>query len=288
MSERKLGQMRRPPSIPAVAVATAFFLCVALACAGPAAPTPAAAVLRLSGSTSAQRVAESLATTYLEQHANVVFRLTMLNSQQGIETVDGGQADIAFVSRQLRDDEMLYGDAGQDRLHTVLIGQGGIALIVNADNPIVELSTDQIKVIYTGDIWNWEAFGGPREEIELLIREEGSGTRVEFDQRIIGDAGITSRAIIMPSSQAAVAFVHNHPQAIGYVSLQEVSAGTRALRIDGVALSRESIAQRTYPLAQSLYLVTKPDLSAEAQDFMSFVTGQEGRSIVSREYVPIQ
>ena len=288
MSSQESGLSQRVSYTLVFVAAVAFSLCTVLACARPTETPPVETLLRVSGSTSAQRLAEVLASAYMERNPGVTLQVKMLNSQQGIEAVESGRADVAFISRELRDDEARYPDTRQKRFRATLIAKGGIAVVVSTDNPVAELSTTQIEAIYTGEVWSWGSFGGPDEEIEVLIREEGSGTRAIFDRIVLGSTAITPRAIIMPSSQSVVTFVRHHPNAIGYVSVGEIGPGTRALRINGIAPSQESVSEDIYPLVHPLFVLTKANPPAEVQAFLRFVTGREGTAIIAREYAPVR
>jgi len=243
--------------------------------------------IRICGSSSMATLLDELTGAYIEAHPHVTFQTLILNSREGLRAVLQGEADIGLVARPLRDTELLDSDTGERRLSTTVIALDGIAIVVNAANPVEDLSLAEIRSIYTGDTWNWSGLGGSSGEIAVVTREEGSGTREVFQEDILQGGRLTPRAIIMPSAEAVARYVEEHPEAIGYLSVAYSTEGIKTLSIAGVSPEEKATQSGRqsgqYPLVRPFYLVTTAKPQSEIQAFIYFVTGRTGQAIVQRD-----
>jgi len=243
--------------------------------------------IRICGSSSMATLLDELTGAYIEAHPHVTFQTLILNSREGLRAVLQGEADIGLVARPLRDTELLDSDTGERRLSTTVIALDDIAIVVNATNPVEDLSLAEIRSIYTGDTWNWSSLRGPSGEIAVVTREEGSGTREVFQEDILQGGRLTPRAIIMPSAEAVARYVEEHPEAIGYLSVAYSTEGIKTLSIAGVSPEEKATQSGRqsgqYPLVRPFYLVTTAKPQSEIQAFIYFVTGRTGQAIVQRD-----
>ncbi len=241
----------------------------------------------VAGSTSVQPLVQELADVFSEMEEDVEIDVQGGGSTAGIEAVISGVADIGTVSRELSNEEKAYGLA----LH--LIAVDGIAVIVNPNNPVSDLAKDQIARIYKGEIKNWKEVGGPDMEILVVQREASSGTREAFEELIglkkkEGDKTVSmvrSDALIADSNGVVQTQISTKKNAIGYMSLGMVDSTVKTLKIDGVEPSAGNIGNKTYSLWRPFLLLTKGELSPEAQAFIDFIKSEEGQKIVSRNYI---
>ena len=239
--------------------------------------------IRISGSSSLAGPIGEVAAAYREQNPHVTFRTSVLNSEEGLRAVLRGEADVGLVARPLSETEIRSADTGAPRVAVFPMGHDAVAVVVNAANPVVDLSLAQLRSIFTGETWTWPDVGGAAGEIAVVTREEGSGTRDVFEATVLKETHLTPRAIVMPSTEAVAFYVSEHPHAIGYLSADCGVEGTRVLSLGGVLPDASSIGDGRYPLVRPLYLVTAVAAPAEVRDFVSFASGPEGQAIVRRE-----
>jgi phosphate transport system substrate-binding protein len=173
------------------------------------------------------------------------------------------------------------------------IGQDGIAVIVHPENDVESLTTAQLRDIYQGWTGNWSEVGGVDRPITVFSREDGSGTRAEFESLVMGDRRTTRTAQLVPSSAAAMTAVAREPGGIGYVSMSYLDERVRALPINDVQPTAENVLNSTYPLRSFLYIVglREPDGSepddAHYRAFIGWVQSAEGQAVVARRYAPL-
>lgn len=240
--------------------------------------------IQIAGSTSVQPVAEKLAEAYSQKYPNVKITVQGGGSSVGIKSAQDGTADIGTSSKELKPEEK----AG---LSEFLIGKDGIVIVVNTKNTAVsDLTEDQVKDIFSGKITNWKEVGGSDETINVITREEGSGTRGAFEDIIMGkETKIKGDAIVQGSSEAAKQTVAQDPNAIGYVSLAHLSPDVKALKIGGVEPSAQTVLDGTYEVQRPFLFLTKGEPTGAIKAFIDWVLSPEGQEIVkSEKVVPVK
>ena len=226
------------------------------------------------GSTSMEKVINSLGESFMAMNKDVKFTYNPTGSGSGIQAVSEDRCDIGLSSRALKDDEKASG------LVETVVALDGIAIVVNPENPVSDLDIDTIAKIYTGEITNWKEVGGEDMEIYVVGREDGSGTRDAFES-VTGVGENAKYASMQTSTGAAKTTVATTPGAIGYVSFDSVDDTVKALKVGGVAISDATIKDGTYTLQRPFVMVTKEGttLSDAAQAFLDFVLSDEGQAI---------
>lgn len=233
--------------------------------------------LEMAGSTSMESLLEGLSGAYSDRYDYVSMDIKARGTRLGLDALRDGEVDIAMVSRGLAPDE-------QEGLDTEVIAYDAIAILVSDQNPVDSLTSAQVRDIFGGRILLWSEVGGEEADIQVLSREDGSGTRDAFEAAIMGGDPVTSMAIVVPGSSAVGALVAENPLAIGYSSSAGVPLGARALRLDGVELSLEAVALGRYPLIRPFILATREDPDQEVEAFIDFVLGPAGQVIVGRRF----
>ena len=228
------------------------------------------------GSTSMSSVIGALGEAFENDNPGVTFTYNPTGSGSGITAVSEGRCDIGLSSRALKDEETASGLVG------TVLALDGIAIIVNNENPVSDLDTETIAKIYTGEITNWSEVGGNDGEIVLIGREAGSGTRDGFES-ITGTEGKCQYRQELTSTGDVITTVSTNPNAIGYASLSSVKDTVKALTINGVAPTEETVKDGTYVIQRPFVLVTKADtaLSETAQKFFDYITSSDAASIIS-------
>jgi len=248
-------------------------LCLMSACNG----RQAASVV-IAGSTSVQPYAEILAEEYAILYPDKAIDVLGGGSSAGITAVESEIADIGMSSRSLKESEW--------HLWKVEIAKDGLAIIVNPDNSISDLTREQIRGIYTGEITNWSELGGADARIHVIAREEGSGTRSAFEEMVMDDRRITPKAIVMNTNGAVRQLVVGDPYSIGFLSLGLIDIGERpvkALQLNGVAATRENVVAGVYPLYRSFLFVATEEPSGPSAQFIEFIFSPRGRQVLEDE-----
>lgn len=230
-----------------------------------------------NGSTSMEKVIGILSEQFMADNKDVTVTYDATGSGTGIEAAANGSCDIGLASRNLKDAEKEKG------LVATTVALDGIAIIVNENCPVDDLSVEQIAAIFTGEITDWAQFGG-KGEIACIGREAGSGTRDGFES-ITKTADKCVLAQELTSTGAVIAAVQNSENAIGYASFASVEGqnGIKILTVAGVACSAENILNGSYVIQRPFNLVTKGDgkLSDAAQAFLDYMTSKEASELIT-------
>lgn len=228
------------------------------------------------GSTSMEKVIGALGESFMEANSGTTFTYNPTGSGSGIQAVSEGRCDIGLSSRALKDDEKASG------LKETIVALDGIAIIVNPQNPVKDLSLEQIAKIYTGEITNWKDVGGEDAEIVRIGREAGSGTRDGFES-ITETKDARQYRQELTSTGDVITTVSQNPNAIGYASLAAIKDSVKALTVNGVAPTEATVKDGTYLVQRPFVLVTKEGaaLSETAQKFFDFATSADAASIIS-------
>ena len=243
-------------------------VCVLTACGGNK------EAVTTDGSTSMNKVIGALGEAF-QSDSGITVTYNATGSGAGIQAVLEGRCDIGLASRDLKDEEKAKG------LEGTVLAYDGIAIIVNPENPVNDLDLKTIAKIYTGEIKNWKEIGGNDAEIVLIGREAGSGTRDGFESITDTEDKCAYRQELT-STGDVITTVASNPNAIGYASLASVKDTVKALTVDGVVPSEETIKNGSYVVQRPFVLVTKTDvtLSESAQSFFNFITSEAAQEII--------
>ena len=230
-----------------------------------------------NGSTSMEKVIGVLSEQFMADNSGVTVSYDPTGSGTGIEAAKNGTCDIGLSSRALKDEEKESG------LQETIVALDGIAVIVNANSKVADLTVEQIAKIFTGEITDWSEVGGDAGAISCIGREAGSGTRDGFES-ITGTEDTCVLAQELTSTGAVIEAVAGNPNAIGYASLSAVEGKdtVKALTVGGVACSEETVLDGSYAIQRPFVLVTKADstLSAQAQAFFDFATSTDASDLI--------
>jgi len=321
------------------------------ACTSAAVATPTPVTIELAGSTAATPVLQDLAAAFNHRHPHVVFALRGGGSTLGEEWVRAGDLDLAAST--LLPPEMRQPQSGQPSeldsptaappsavvsaptsastteadaaLMRIPIAVDGLAIVVHPSNPVSSLTSAQLRDLYNGEILNWRTLGGIDAEVLLVSRENGSGARVLFEERIMGGAAVSLTAIVMPTHADVAAHVADHPNAIGYVSQAFVADAqngdardvapsgaisatgaltgsaraalgrttrlthpVRIVAVAGILPTSQNLLEQQYVLVHPLYLVSRGQPKGWMAQFIDFVLSPAGQEIVSRYHAPVR
>ncbi len=259
-----------------------IFLVMLLLSACNALTAPASSLtLGLSVPTSTEPMLREMAGAFTSQRPDTLVNVQVANTTLSLEALARGEVAIAAAS-------WLPTDLARDWLATP-IAWDGVAIVVHRNNPVAGVTLLQLRQIFAGWAFRWQDVGAPPADdeadlIQVISREDGAGTRAVFEPRVMGDETVTLTALVLPNSRAVVDYVASHVEAVGYVSMAEVDARVRALAIEGVAPTPETVRAGAYHLAHPLYLVTRGAADASARAFVDFAVGPAGQSLISQRY----
>jgi phosphate transport system substrate-binding protein len=236
--------------------------------------------ITVAGSTSVEPFAELLAEEYMSRHSESHIYVQGGGSTAGIEAAMTRAANIGMSSRNLIGDEK--------RLYAVTIAKDAIAVIVYPTSPINNLSLEKIREIFSGKIANWKELGGPDHPIDVVTREEGSGTRESFQKFVMGKEDISLGALVQDSNGAVRQVVASNQHSIGYISLGLVNDQVKALKISGVEPSLADIDNGKYKLVRPFLFVFKEEPTGQAKSFLEFVLSPVAQKLLLKEgLVPV-
>ena len=229
------------------------------------------------GSTSMEKVIGALSESYMAANKDVTVNYNPTGSGAGITAVQEGTCDIGLSSRALKDEEKAAG------LKETVLAYDGIAIIVHPDNPVSDLSIEQIAKLYTGEITNWKDVGGSDAEVVLIGREAASGTRDGFES-ITGTKDKCQYRQELTSTGDVITAVSQNPDAIGYASLASIKDSVKALNVDGVTPSEATVKDGSYKVQRPFVLVTMEgkELSPAAQAFFDYAVSSDAASIIAK------
>lgn len=254
------------------------------ASAAPAASAPAATAapaatdlsgkVTTGGSTSMEKVIGALQEAFMEQNSGVDVTYDPTGSGAGITGAQEGSLDIGLSSRALKD--------GETGVSATVIALDGIGIIVNNANTVEDLTTDQIAAIATGEVTNWKEVGGPDAEIVMIGREAGSGTRDGFES-ILKVSDQCKYAQELTATGAVIAAVQANENAIGYASLAALDDSVKALKVNGIDCTEETVKDGSYTVQRPFVFVTKDgaEQTPAVKAFIDFAASADAASLIS-------
>lgn len=219
----------------------------------------------------------------------------------GFASLLNNTCDIAMASRQAEEKEINLAKEKNIVYKEFIVGLDGLAVLVNKDNPVNNLTMEQLRDIFMAKITNWKEVGGENRPIVLLSRESNSGTHMFFKENVIrlGDEKnkdeFSPKALLMPSSQAIVDEIYQNPNAVGYAGIGFISDQIKALNIsakdsnDFIYPTIENVKEGIYPISRPLYLYTNGEPKGIVKDFIDYALSEEGQQVVVETFfVPIR
>lgn len=292
------------------------------ACASTAVATPRPVLITIGGATAMQPVLQALTAEYTRRHPNILFTISGGGSTLGEEMALARRVNLGASTLFPPDEPTPV----QRTLTRVPIGVDGLAIVVHNRNMVEGLTTAQLRGLYNGTILDWAEVGGEAGEVLLVSREDGSGARIFFEDKVMQGEPVSLTAVVMPTSQDVVDYIAKTPNAIGYVSRgllmgQEGGAAARTpipsnvitesttpmpgetptvgvtptpglrvrmVPVDGELPTLTALRTRAYPLIQPLYLVSRGQTTGNVRQFVDFVLSPPGQTIVRRYHLPVR
>jgi phosphate transport system substrate-binding protein len=234
--------------------------------------------ITMVGSTSMEKLALAVAEDFMNKNGDVTITAEFVGSGAGVEAVTNGTADIGNASRGLKEEEKANGVVEN------IVAIDGIAVIINKNNTVTNVTKDQLIGIYTGTITNWSELSGKDSPIVVIGRESGSGTRGAFEE-ILKIEDTCAYANELDNTGAVMAQVAATEGAVGYVSLDVVNDTVTALDFDAVAANADNVKSGSYTLSRPFVMATKGEINEQSellQAFFSYLKSDEGKAIIAK------
>lgn len=234
----------------------------------------------IAGSTSVQPFVEKVAEHFMEENPGITVNVQGGGSTAGVQATMNGTCDIGASSRNLKPSER--------GLRTILIALDGIAVILHKDNPLEDLTVEQVRGIFTGKISNWRELGGLDKEIIPVTREEGSGTRVSFEDMIMGGEAISDACLVQDSNGAVREIIATTLQGVGYISIGLVDDREKAVAINGIQPTLANLVTEKYRFSRPFLFLMREEPRGHCKRFIDYVLSSEGQQILgSSGLIPI-
>jgi phosphate transport system substrate-binding protein len=258
------------------------------------APAVSQAAVTVKGSDTMVILAQRWAENYMKKNTGKKVQVTGGGSGTGIAALINGTTEIANSSRPIKGDEKAK---VRDRFNTlpaeIAVAKDGVALYANEANGVMQLTVEQLKAIYQGDVTNWKAVGGADAPIVIYSRENSSGTYVFFKDNVLKGEDFAASAQTLPGTAAVVNAVSKEKNAIGYGGAA-YAKGVKEIMVVGkdgkpYAPNADNVKSGKYPLSRPLFMYTRSAPSGEAKEFIDFCLSAEGQAIVTQVgYFPVK
>ncbi|MFA6217817.1 MAG: phosphate ABC transporter substrate-binding protein [Candidatus Omnitrophota bacterium] len=237
----------------------------------------------VEGSTTVLPIAQKAAEVFMNSNPGVDISVRGGGSGVGIASLIDGSCDIGDSSRPIKDTELDKAVSNNRSLKANVIAMDGICVIVHPSNAVSALSKQQVKDIFKGSISNWQKLGGPDEKIVAVSRDSSSGTFEAFGTLVLDGEKVRSDALMQASNQAVASTVSRTPGAIGYVGLGYLTASVKAVDVDGVKASKETVLSGKYPIGRPLFMYTNGAPKGLVKQFIDYILSKEGQKLVEEE-----
>lgn len=238
----------------------------------------------IAGGTAHIPVMKEAARRIMQANPDIRISIAAGGSGVGVQQVGEGLADIGNTGRALSAEE-----AGKFGLKSFAFALDGVAVAVHPANTVANLTTAQVQEIFAGRLKNWKATGGRDSPIHIYTRDEASGTREIFWEKLLKQGAIADTANVVVSNGAMKSALAGDPDGIGYVSIGHLDSTLKAPMLDGIAPTQDNARSGKYPIVRNLYMNTKGTPQGLTSAFINYVMGREGAELTAAAgYLPLR
>ncbi len=261
---------------------------LALACA--AAPLAQAADININGSTTVLPIMQKVGEAYMAEFPGTAISLSGGGSGNGIKALVDGLTNIAMSSRQIKSGEVEQAKANKVEPVETIVAVDALVPVLHPSNKVDNLSIDQLRGIYKGDIKNWKEVGGEDARIVVVSRDTSSGTYETWESMIMKGERVAPSALLQASNGAVVQAVSKNKNAIGYIGFGYLDPSTKAAHVNGLTATPENALSKTWPIARELYLYTNGAPADEIKSLIDYLLDQnKGQKLVKEVgFIPLQ
>jgi len=245
--------------------------------------------ISINGSTTVLPIAQKAAETFMKEHPDVAISISGGGSGNGIKALIDKTTDIANSSRAIQPKEMDQAKEKGASPVEFIVAFDCIVPVVHPTNPLKDITLDQLKGIYKGEIKNWKEIGGPDKPIVIISRDTSSGTYEVWEEKVMKKERVFPGALLQASNGAIVQAVSNNPNAIGYIGVGYAEKTVKLLSVNGIVGTKETTLNKTFPISRPLYMYTPVPAAGDVKNFLDFVMSDKGQKLVEAEgFIPLK
>ena len=245
--------------------------------------------ISINGSTTVLPIAQKAAEAFMKEHPEVAISISGGGSGNGIKALIDKTTDIANSSRAIQPKEIdLAKEKGANPVEFI-VAFDCIVPIVHPTNPLKDITLDQLKGLYKGDIRNWKEIGGADKPVVIISRDTSSGTYEVWEEKVMKKERVFPGALLQASNGAVVQAVSNNPNAIGYIGVGYGDKSVKLISVNSIVGSKQTTLDKTFPISRPLYMYTPVPAAGDVKNFLDFVISDKGQKLVEAEgFIPLK
>jgi len=245
--------------------------------------------ISINGSTTVLPIAQKAAEAFMKEHPDVAISISGGGSGNGIKALIDKTTDIANSSRAIQPKEMDQAKEKGANPVEFIVAFDCIVPIVHPTNPLKNITLDQLKGLYKGDIKNWKEIGGEDKPVVIISRDTSSGTYEVWEEKVMKKERVFPGALLQASNGAVVQAVSNNPNAIGYIGVGYGDKSVKLLSVNSIVGSKQTTLDKTFPISRPLYMYTPVPAAGDVKNFLDFVISDKGQKLVEAEgFIPLK
>lgn len=245
--------------------------------------------ITMTGSTTVLPIAQRIAEVFMSIYPEVQISVRGGGSGVGITALIEGRTDIANSSRKIKEEEIKSGREKGIMIKEIEIAKDGIVIVVNKNNPVTNITIEDLKKIYSGEITNWNKLGGPNQPIVVVSRDMASGTFEVFKEIVMKNTKLSENCLMLASNNAIATTVSSTPWAIGYIGLGYITEDLKPLKLENVEANETTVRNGTYKLARSLYFYINGEPKGFVKKLIEFTLSDSGQKLVKEVgFIPLK
>lgn len=245
--------------------------------------------ISINGSTTVLPIAQKIAEAYMKEHPDVAISISGGGSGNGIKALIDKTTDIANSSRTIKPEEVEQAKAKGASPVEFIVAHDCIVPVVHPENPLNNITLDQLKSMYKGEVRNWKQIGGADRPVVIISRDTSSGTYEVWEEKVMKKERVFPGALLQASNGAIVQAVSKNPNAIGYIGVGYLDKSVKTLSVNGIVGSKETTLNKTFPVSRPLYMYTSVQPAGDVKNFLDYVFSAKGQKLVEEEgFIPLK